>query len=100
MRDVASDLGGPPPYEVLLLEGDPAAGAEHQHVVAVQTRDPDGGETRWATVDVISALRAGEQFVVSERSANAPASLEPGLCPACAAVTISVSPGGTEIAPR
>jgi hypothetical protein len=42
----------------------PAMG--HIHVLAVETRDPDGGQTRWTTRQVIAALRDGERFVVSE----------------------------------
>ena len=99
MYKLRSDPGSAPPYEVTCLEEDQAVEESHRHVVAVETRDPDGGQTRWSTVEVITALREGEEFIVGDGKGDTPASLEPGLCPACATVTISVSPGGTEIAP-
>lgn len=94
------ELRSVPPYEVLLLEGDPTAGDEHRHVIAVQTRDPDGGETRWAAVEVITALQDGERFVVGDAGEASTSVLEPGVCPACEKPTISVGPGGTEVAAR
>jgi len=81
-----------PPYEVLCLERDPSAGDDHDHVVVIETRDPDGGRTRWAVVEVIAAVREGERFTLGEGAG----SLEPGICPACASVTL-VAVGGVEI---
>ena len=99
MYKLRSDLGTAPPYEVTCLEEDQAVEESHRHVVAVETRDPDGGQTRWSTLEVITALRGGELFVVSDGKADRAAALEPSICPACATATISVSPGGAEIAP-
>ena len=95
MRSIASDV---PPYVVTCLEQDSTAGAGHDHVVAVETRDPDGGSTRWRTVDVIAAARGGERFVVGKVEGE-PASLQPAVCPTCAMVTLMVSPSGAEVAP-
>ena len=96
MRDLRPDPDAVPPYEVLLLESDPNQGEEHQHIIAIQTRDPDGGQTRWAAVQVISALQTGEQFVVDEGDGQKRSVLEPAVCPACEKLTISVGPGGAE----
>jgi hypothetical protein len=82
-----------PPYEVVCLERDASAGDDHDHVRVIETRDPDGGRTRWATVEVIAAVREGERFTVGEGGAG---SLEPGICPACASVTL-VAAGGVEV---
>jgi hypothetical protein len=78
---------------VTLLEEDRAAGEGHVHVVAVETRDPDGGQTRWPTVEVIAAVRDGARFVMGGRD-RAHASLQPAICPGCATVTLVVTPGG------
>jgi hypothetical protein len=76
-----------PPYEVMCIERDGSAGEGHDHVIAVETRDPDGGQTRWATVEVIAAVREGERFTVGDEPA---ASLEPAVCRACANVTLAI----------
>jgi hypothetical protein len=99
MHDLRTDPLDAPPYVVTCLETDPAAGAGHEHVVAIETRDPDGGQTRWATVEVISAIREGERFVVGDGNGDTAASLEPAVCAACSRMTLSVGPGGSEIAP-
>jgi hypothetical protein len=83
-----------PPYEVMCIERAASAAEGHDHVIAVETRDPDGGQTRWATVEVIAAIREGEGFRVGE---DRTASLEPAICPACASVTL-VLPQGVEVA--
>ena len=96
VHDPRPDPIDPPPYLVTCLEADLAAGEGHDHVVAVETRDPDGGQTRWVTVEVIAAVRDGERFVVDGGRQTA---LEPAICPGCATVTLSVGPGGAEVAP-
>jgi hypothetical protein len=85
-------VGTVPPYEVTCWERG-AAGAGHEHVLAIRTRDPDGGETRWATLEVIAAVRDGETFVVAED-----ASVQPSVCPGCASVTLVVA-GSSELPP-
>ena len=97
MHDLRPDPDAAPPYEVLLLEEDPDQGEEHQHIIAIQTRDPDGGQTRWAAVQVISALQMGERFVVDDGDGQARSVLEPAVCPACEKLTIAVSAGGADV---
>ena len=97
MRDVTVELSDAPPYVVTCLERDDSTG--HGHVVAIETSDPDGGRTRWATVEVIKALMEGQTFVADEDGDSADPVLAPSTCGRCGAVTLSVSPGGTEIAP-
>ena len=99
MRDVQVELSDAPPYVVTCLERDDAAGVGHDHVTAVETSDPDGGRTRWATVEVIKALLEGHSFVADEAGNHVDPGLAPSTCGRCGAVTLSVSPGGTEIAP-
>jgi hypothetical protein len=79
-----------PPYLVIDLERDPDATPGHDHVVAVATRDPDGGETRWSGAEVLAAMRGGERFVVAEDGRGGETLLEPATCPACDAVTVVV----------
>ena len=98
MRDVRVELSDAPPYVVTCLERDGTKGG-HGHVVAIETSDPDGGSTRWATVEVIKALMEGQTFVADEDGNAADPVLAPSTCGRCGAVTLSVSPGGTEIAP-
>jgi hypothetical protein len=81
-----------PPYDVMCIERENSAGKGHDHVIAVETRDPDGGQTRWATVEVIAAVREGERFTVGDEPT---ASLEPAICPACANVTLLLPQGAT-----
>ena len=78
------------PYVVLCLSDDPNAGSGHDHVAAIETRDPDGGSTRWTAIDVIAAIRDGERFVVGYDGRGQEALLEPGVCPACSRVTLIV----------
>ena len=96
MRGAKVELSDAPPYVVTCLERDDSAG--HGHVVAVETSDPDGGRTRWATVEVIKALMEGQSFVADEDASPVDAVLAPSTCARCGAVTLSVAPGGTEIA--
>jgi hypothetical protein len=82
-----------PPYEVACLQLDATSEATgHQHVSFVETTDPDGGRTRWSCVDVISAIRGGERFVVAEDMRGTVNLLEPGLCTQCPFVTLVVDP--------
>lgn len=78
-----------PPYVVVAIARDPDADPEHDHVVGVETRDPDGGETRWGSQEVIAALRDGERFVVD---GDGDATLEPAPCPACGRTTLVDAP--------
>jgi hypothetical protein len=89
----------PPPYVVVCLEQDRSAGEGHEHVVAVETRDPDGGTTRWTTVEVIGALREGERFAIDRNGIELSAAFEPAVCPRCAMVTLTVPSGRMAIAP-
>ena len=82
-----------PPYVVIGFERDPDATPGHDHVVAVATRDPDGGETRWITSEVLAAITDGEQFVVAEDGLDAETLLERAPCPACDVVTLAVPDG-------
>jgi hypothetical protein len=97
MRDVRTDPLEAPPYLVTCMETDAAAGGGHNHVVAIETQDPDGGQTRWSTVQVIAALREGERFVVGDEQARA--SLERAVCPDCGTVSLKVPPGNFTVAP-
>jgi hypothetical protein len=62
-----------PPYVIRCVELMAAGGDGHQHVVAIGTTDPDGGETRWRLDDVLSALRDDEQFMTAASAADPPA---------------------------
>jgi hypothetical protein len=98
MHDLRPDQLDAPPYIVRCVEEDSAAGEGHEHVVAVETRDPDGGETRWSTVQVLAAVREGERFVIGDEADERLPSLVPARCPRCAIVTLSVSPSQADIA--
>lgn len=81
-----------PPYEVVCFQLDAKREATgHQHVTFIETRDPDGGRTRWSCVDVIAAIRAGERFVAVDGQGTVNL-LEPGLCTQCPFVTLVVDP--------
>ena len=70
-----------------------AAGRDgHQHVVAIGTSDPDGGETRWQLADVLSALWDGEQFVTAASADDGPAALSPARCPICSEPSVRTDP--------
>lgn len=82
-----------PPYVVVCLDSDPTLEADgHRHVTAVQTRDPDGVETRWRVVEVIAAIRDGERFVVGEDGRGVQTLLEPAICPRCPTITLMTDP--------
>ena len=98
MQEIRPDPLDAPPYVVTCLEVDRAAGEGHEHVAAIETRDPDGGQTRWTTIQVIAAVREGERFLVGE-SGDARASLEPAACVGCDTATLKVPPGGFKVAP-
>jgi hypothetical protein len=83
--------GEAPPYVVVRFYQDPEAAAGHDHVTAIETRDPDGGTTRWRSIDVIAAIRAGERFVVEEDGQDRESVLEPALCLVCPRATVKVS---------
>jgi hypothetical protein len=95
MHDLRPDALDAPPYVVTCIEADRSAGVGHEHVVAIETQDPDGGQTRWSTAQVLAAVREGEHFL----TADGRTSLELAACPRCATVTLAVSPLGPDIAP-
>ena len=82
--------GEAPPYVVVRLDQDLEAAAGHDHVIAVETRDPDGGSTTWRSTDVIGAIRGGERFVADE-GRDPESVLEPALCPKCPRPTVKVA---------
>lgn len=90
-----------PPYEVACLEIDrsPEASFGHRHVTFVETRDPDGGSTRWSCVQVIAAIDAAERFVVGEDGQGERALLKPAGCPACTLATLVTDPPDAEPGP-
>lgn len=89
-----------PPYEVGCLEVDRSLEADgHRHAMFVDTRDPDGGTTRWSSVQVIAAIEDGEQFVVADDDRGAPTLLEAGTCPACSVPTLVTGPADAEPGP-
>ena len=82
-----------PPYEVACLELDTRLEfGGHQHVTFIETRDPDGGRTRWSCVQVIAAIRDGERFVAADDGRGELTLLEPGLCPQCPFATLVADP--------
>ena len=82
-----------PPYEVGCLDTDRELEASgHRHVTFVETRDPDGGRTRWSCVEVIAAIEDGEQFVVADDGHGALTLLVPARCPACTSATLVSDP--------
>jgi hypothetical protein len=86
----AHTRGQVPPYSIRCIDLDPAARADgHLHVVAIETSDPDGGETRWSLVQVIEAVRDGERFILPQGDGGQPAELGPTVCPRCAMATLS-----------
>lgn len=91
-------LGELPPYSVRCIHVDPAAEADgHQHVTAIETTDPDGGETRWSLVQVIEAVRNGERFVSEATPGGQGIELGPLVCPRCSVATLSAASGGSEV---
>jgi hypothetical protein len=82
-----------PPYEVICVELEVIGQREgHEHIAAVKTRDPDGGETRWTADQVIAAVGDGLQFLVAEDEGAGEIVLEPAVCPQCSANTLVVDP--------
>ncbi len=78
-----------PPYEVICAQFDDLGTAQgHRHLRSVDTRDQDGGLTRWNVPDLTTALRDKERFVVS----GSDATLAVGLCPACPFMTLKFDP--------
>ena len=88
-----------PPYRVLCLEEDRAGSGAHAHASFVETRDPDGGQTRWSTVQVIAAIRDGARFVVADDGQGGQTQLEPAVCTRCPTVTLAVDPDAPAPAP-
>jgi hypothetical protein len=80
-------------YDVLCVQLDGTRERDgHEHVTFVDTRDPDGAQTRWKSVDVIAAIRDGAEFVVAEDGKGRRTLLQPALCPACPFATLEVEP--------
>jgi hypothetical protein len=86
-----------PPYEVACVELDSRLqAAGHRHVTHVETRDPDGGRTRWSREQVLSAIRDGERFVLVDDGTGRATLMEPRLCSKCPFFTLVVdSPEAT-----
>ena len=81
-----------PPYVVACIDADPWLAIDgHHHVTAVETRDPDGGQTRWTLVQVILAIRDGAAFSVVDGE-RAVAHLEPTVCTRCPMATLTIDP--------
>ena len=75
---MASTRDSLPWYVVLSIQKDHAVEPSgHSHVLGLATRDPDGGEAHWTLVQVISAIRDGERFVVGEDPNDQGAAIEP-----------------------
>ena len=86
-------IGELPAYRVVCVDTDLAAKADgHDHVTAIETWDPDGGRTRWTLVQVIAAVRDGEQFHAGKGGDGQAAVLEPAVCPRCPVATLLVDP--------
>jgi len=83
---------GLPPYRVRCVQQDASGTDGHPHVSFIETRDPDGGQTRWTTVQVIAAVRDGERFVVADDGRGGETLLEPAVCSRCPTVTLAVDP--------
>jgi len=87
-----------PPYSVRCIDLDPVAEADgHHHVTAIETWDPDGGEARWSLVQVIEAVRDGEQFMVTEGDGGQAVELAPSVCPRCSMATLSLEAEGPDV---
>jgi len=86
---------GAPPYAVSCVQADPAAMADgHLHVTSIETSDPDGGTTRWSLVQVIEAVRDGEQFILREGEGQA-VELGATVCPRCSLATLALDPSAS-----
>ena len=83
---------GLPPYRVHCVQQDASGSDGHPHVSFIETRDPDGGQTRWSTVQVIVAMRGGERFLVADDGQGGETLLEPAVCTRCSTVTLAVDP--------
>ena len=96
MHDPSAGAEEPPPYEVACVELDSRLeAARHPHVTYIETRDPDGGRTRWSREEVLSAIRDGERFVLVEDGGRTTL-MKPRLCPKCPFFTLVVgSPEAT-----
>ncbi len=72
------------------IRGWPGDGG-HAHVTALMTRDAAGTETRrWSVVELVDAVRAGEQFGAGEASGSA--TVRPAVCSRCPMLTIVSDP--------
>lgn len=88
----AGVAGEMPPYVVGCLETDARLADDgHHHVKTIETRDPDGGQTRWTLIQVITAIRDGAAFSVNDGD-DAVARLDPTVCPRCAMATLTIEP--------
>jgi hypothetical protein len=80
-----------PPYEVVDVHYADVPGG-HEHVAYVETRDPDGGDTRWTQAEIPGAVREGERFVLIEGGVVTDSILEVATCPACPQPTLRLRP--------
>lgn len=74
--------GALPPYLVTRIEMR-QAGTGHDHVVAIETEDPDGGATRWELAPLLAALRNGERFMVAPTEDGEEGELTVRRCDGC-----------------
>lgn len=96
-----ADSSRVPPYVVRCVTVDRVAETDdHQHVIGVETSDPDGGMTRWSLVEAIAAYRDGGRFIVGSGKGGRTAELGPSVCPRCRMATLSLDPAdaGIELA--
>jgi hypothetical protein len=99
MERVRANAEAAPPYVVTCIDTDADAGDEHHHVVAVETRDPDGGQTRWTGPQALAAVEEGERFAFSDIGRGTRTLLGPATCPACDFPTLTFGADGPT-APR
>ncbi|MDQ3691408.1 MAG: hypothetical protein M3406_15545 [Chloroflexota bacterium] len=87
MSKAVASTGEVPPYQVVEVRyADSSDG--HEHVEYVETRDPDGGATRWGWAEVVVAIRGGERFVIFHGRAEANTILGESVCPVCPAASL------------
>lgn len=85
-----------PPYTVLCVQLRPTGDA-HEHVHAIETTDPDGGNTRWEPAEVIAAIRAGERFVLFDDGHGSEVLLAMTRCHACPTTVLAPDRPGIEL---
>lgn len=87
-----------PPYEVLCVGLDSAERRDgHRHIALAETRDPDGGQTRWAERELLAAIQTGDRFLVATDDQGHETRLDAGSCTRCGATTVTVEPPGAHV---